>query len=431
MARGSVSRRTFLKRAVGVAVAGPYLVQASALGKAGLPAASERVTMACVGLGWQGPGNMNQFLQQGDVQMVAVCDLDAGHLEAAKNTVNKHYGNEACATYGDFREMFARDDIDAVMLALPDHWHAPIAIAAAKAGLDIYGEKPFSHRLAEGRAMVEAVKRYGRVWQTGSWQRSQEHFRRAAELVRNGRIGKVVRMEVGLPSGVYGRQDETFQDPPAGLDYDRWLGPAPWAPYCPARVHINWRWHLDYGGGQLMDWIGHHMDIGHWGLGNDDKIGPVTVKATGDFLTEGLWNVPTRYYATCEYPNDIEVILAGGYDQIRAGTKWIGTDGWVWVDRGGWDAHPASLKTEAIGPDEVQLFKSPGHWRNFVDCVKSRAKTLTPAEVAHRSASPGHLAYVSMYTGRKIRWDAAKEEIIGDAEASRLLTKAYRAPWAI
>ena len=368
---------------------------------------------------------------QGDVEMVAVCDVDAGHLEAAKNGVNKHYGNESCAAYGDFRELFARQDIDAVMLAVPDHWHAVLAIAAAKAGKDIYGEKPFSHTLREGRAMITALERYGRVWQTGSWQRSDGRFRQACEVVRNGRIGKIVRLEVGLPGGPFENRPAVFSDPPAGLDYNRWLGPARWSPYCALRLHGNWRHYLDYGGGHFMDWIGHHLDIGHWGLGDDDKIGPLTVEATGEFPSEGVWNSPQRYYVRCEYPNDLEVILAGGHQEIRGGTKWIGTDGWVWVNRGAWEAEPASLKDEPIGPNETHLFRSPGHWRNFVDCVKSRALTLTPAEVAHRSASPGHLAYVSMYTGRKIRWDAAKEDIVGDAEASRLLDYAHREPWTV
>ena len=427
------SRRRFLQGTAAVAAA-PYFVPASALGRAGRPAPSNRIVMGCIGVGWQGGSNMNAFLGQKDCQVVAICDTDRNHRDAAVRRVNGQYKNEDCAHHDDFRDLIARDDIDAVSLGLPDHWHAIPAIAAAESGKDVFGEKPLSHSLLEGRAMCDAIQRYGRIWQTGSWQRSISNFRFACELVRNGRVGKVTRVEVGLPSGHsdFGgtKGQEAPQAPPEHLDYDRWLGPAPYAPYCPARVHKNWRWVLDHGGGQLMDWIGHHMDIAHWGM-DWDMTGPIWVDGKGEFPTKGLWNSPTRYRIDARYPGDVEVVFAGGHSDIRGGTKWIGPDGWVWVNRGGIDAEPKSLLKEQFSPNEVHLFRSPGHQRNFLDCVKSRATSLTPCETAHRSASPGHLGQISMALGRKIHWDAQKEEIIGDETATRMLGYGMRAPWRI
>ena len=429
----SITRRMFLKNtaAAAVGVAGfPYFVPASALGKAGSVSPSNRIVVGCIGLGWQGPGNMNSFLGQDDCQVAAVCDVDKIHLDNAKNTVNKKYGNQDCATYDDFRELLARKDIDAVSLAIPDHWHSVISVESARNGKDIYGEKPLSHTLAEGRAMCNAVKRYERVWQTGSWQRSQEHFRRACEIVLNGRIGKVHTVQVGLPSGFYTRKDETLKNPPAELDYDRWLGPAPWAPYCEARVHVNWRWHLDYGGGQLMDWVGHHVDIAHWGMGCD-YTGPIEIEGHGEYARDGLWNAATKYRLNAKYANGIDMTIAGGHGDIRSGTKWIGPDGWVWVDRGGIEAEPKSLLQEKFAPSEIHLYRSPGHQREFLDCVKSRATTLTPCEVAHRSASVGHLGQIAMLLDRKLRFNPETEQIINDETATAMLSKSMRAPWRL
>ena len=433
--RGHISRRQFIARTAGTALGAiglPYIVPSSVLGRAGNVAPSNRITMGCIGVGWQGGSNLDSFIGEKDCQIIAVCDVDENHKQEAADRVNSHYGNKDCATYHDFRELLARADIDTVSLGLPDHWHAIPAIEAARSGKDIFGEKPLSHDLRQGRAMCDAVRRYGRIWQTGSWQRSQENFRRACEPVINGRIGKVTRVEVGLPAGHsdFGQTQgqEGIGPPPAELDYDLWLGPAPYEPYCPARVHKNWRWHLDYGGGQLMDWVGHHVDIAHWGLGFD-YTGPHEIEGTGEYPKDGLWNSPTRYRLTAKYPNDITMVIAGGHDDIRGGTKWIGADGWVWVDRGGLDAEPKKILDEKIGPNETHLYDSPGHWRNFLDCVKSRKTTITPCEVAHRSATPGHLGQITMLLGRKIRFNPATEEIIDDPTAASLLGGAMRSPW--
>jgi predicted dehydrogenase len=430
-------RREFLKT-LPVAVAGvagfPTIVKASALGREGAVPPSDKIVMAGIGFGMQGIPNMKAFLNKDEVRWSAVCDIDKNHLKEARDIVNQHYGNEDCATVHDFRELFARPGLDAVSIAVPDHWHAILSIAAVRAGLDVYGEKPFTHSLAEGRALCDAIRRYGRVWQTGSWQRSVDNFHRACELVRNGRIGKILRVEVGLPEGhhdfarTFGQW--TIEPPPRELDYDFWIGPAPYIPYCKARVHMNWRWNMDFGGGQLMDWIGHHLDIAHWGLGYD-STGPVEISGRAEYPSSGIYNSPLRYWVDAKYADGTPFVLAGGYDEIQSGTKWIGEYGWIWVDRGGFETQPAHLVNEIIGPNEIRLAKSRDHYQNFLDCVKSRALTIAPSETAHRSASVGHLGVIAIATGRIIKWDPAAETIIGDEEANRLLSRAYRKPWQI
>jgi len=432
--RGRITRRSFLRRTAGVAagtVAFPYFVPSSVLGKAGAVAAGNRIVMGVIGYGWQGGSNTEGFLQKPDVQYVAVCDVDSSHLNAAKTKIDNHYGNKDCAPYKDFRELLCRGDLDAVNIALPDHWHSIPAIMAVQAGLDIHGEKPFSHTLREGRAMCDAVNRRGRIWQTGSWQRSVGNFHRACEFVRNGRIGKVHRVEVGLGKGYSdyaGTKDkQTPGPPPPELDYGFWLGPAPWAPYCPARVHKNWRWHMDYGGGRIMDWVGHHVDIAHWGLGLD-HTGPVEIEGWGKYPTEGIWNAATEYEFTCKYASGVELVSASSF---AGGTTWYGDRGWVHVDRGRLDANPKSLLDEVIGPNEIRLYKSRDHLQNFLDCVKTRQQTVTPAEIAHRSASVGHLAVIAIRLGRKIRFEPETEKVLGDPAANSLLGKPMRSPWHI
>jgi predicted dehydrogenase len=455
-----LSRRRFLAL-TGMTLSAPALLPASALGRAGTTAPSERITLGVVGWGMQGPGNTDAFLREADCQVVAACDLDKKHLDDAVNRINKHYGNTDCKAYHDYREMMARADIDTVMLAVPDHWHALVAIEAATRKKDIYGEKPLARTIAEQQAMVKAVQKDQRIWQTGSWQRSQAPFRKAAEIVRNGLIGKVTRVEVGLPSGhhdfagtskalleklatVPGKPDNLAKvvpgtpgweaavtPPPPELDYPTWIGPSRIEPYIEARVHKNWRWNYNVGGGQLLDWIGHHCDIAHWGLDCDQSGGPSEIEGTGEFPpADAIWNTCTKYHITCQYPNDVIMTIAGGYSDIRSGAKWIGTDGWVWVDRNGYDASNVDWFRE-IPEDKykVKLYRSNNHQRNFLDCVKSRKPTITPVETAHHSAIPGHLGLISMLVGRKIRWDAANEIILDDAGASKLLSREYRSPW--
>jgi predicted dehydrogenase len=432
----TTSRRRFLA-AVGTAMAAPMIVPSSVLGQGGT-APSERITMGVVGWGMQGPGNTGAFMNYSDCQVVAACDLDKNHLQAAVDSVNNKYGNKDCKAYHDYREMMARKDIDSVMIAIPDNWHALVSMEAARNKKDIYGEKPLARTIAEQQAIVRSVQENKRIWQTGSWQRSTGNFHYACEIVRNGLIGKVTRVEVGLPSGHHDFAGTTkfrdITDPPAELDYETWIGPARMEPYIKARVHMNWRWNYNIGGGQLLDWIGHHCDIAHWGL-DFDNSGPSEIEGEGEFPPQdAIWNTCTKYRINLKYPNNIDMVIAGGHGDIRGGTKWIGTDGWVWVDRGGFDTSIAELKDRTRLPEEmrkVQLIKTGGHQRNFLDCVKSRKPTVTPAETAHHSAIPGHLGLISMIVGRKIRWDAEKEVILNDDAASKLLSRPYRAPYKL
>ena len=276
--------------------------------------------------------------------------------------------------------------------------------------------------------MCDAIHRYGRVWQTGSQQRSDGRFRFACELVRNGRIGKVHRVEVGLPTG-RGGGNTAPKSVPDTLDWDMWLGPAPQRPYQGFGPHFQWRWILDFSGGQLTDWCGHHVDIAHWGLGYD-RMGPIEIAGKGTYPTDGLYDVPTHYNFTCKYKTGVEINVTN--NQINPqGTKWIGDKGWVYVKRGRIDSEPKSLLREKIGAGEIRLYNSGGHKRNFVDCILSRKETICPAEVGFRSISVGLLGEIAMLTGRKIRFDPDKEEIIGDPGASALLGRSYREPWQL
>ncbi len=436
MSRIDQSRRRFLRNAAGVSaglVGFPYVVRSTALGADGAIAPSERITMGCIGVGSQGSGNMNGFLNKKTAQVVAVCDVDRRNRDRAKATVDKKYGNADCAAYSDFRELIARDDIDALSLAMPDHWHSIPVVTGARAGKDMYGEKPLARTIHEAKVMRDTVNRYNRIWQTGSWQRSVANFRHGAELVRNGRIGKVTRVEVGLPTGG-STGNPPVSEPPEGLDWDFWLGPALWRPfrkYSGRAPHWDWRWIMDFSGGQLTDWAGHHIDIAHWGLGLDDT-GPVEIEGKGVYPKDGIYDVPTEYKFTCKYADGLEMVVANDQQLPKGmGTVWYGEKGWVHVDRGRQATEPASLWNETIGPNEVQLYDSRDHQQNFLDCVKSRKKTITPIEVACRSISVGLLGEIAMLTGRKIKWDPKTERILDDPQASALLGRAYREPWVL
>ena len=425
--QGQITRRSFLKgtAAIGGAAIGlPAIVPSSVFGA---NAPSSRIVMGAIGVGSQGTGDMQGFLSKPEVQMVAICDIDKGHLDNAKKIVDDKYGNKDCTAYHDFRELIGRGDLDAVQLAVPDHWHAIPAIAAARAGLDIHGQKPLARSIREGRAMCDAVHRYGRVWQTGSQQRSDYKFRRACELVRNGRIGKILKVEVGLPTGG-GTDVKPIMPVPEGLDWNLWLGPAPYVPYRGVS-HWDWRWIMDYSGGQLTDWAGHHIDIAHWGMGWD-YTGPVEIEGKGNYPNEGLYNVATQYKFACTYA-DGTVMTVANNQQITQGAKWYGQTGWIHVNRGGLTASDEKILREEIGPNEIRLYESRDHKQNFLDCVKSRELTICPVEVGFRSISVGLLGEIAMLTGRKIKWDPENEKIIGDPEASALLGRSYREPWIL
>jgi predicted dehydrogenase len=437
----AMGRRRFIGMAgaAGAAIAMPDFIPATALGRAGNPPPSERIVVGIVGWGMIAPENTEGLMKLNDCQVVASCNIDKSHLQQSLDAINGFYGNKDCKPHHDYREMMARKDIDAVMIAVPDHWHELIAVEAAKQGKDIYGEKPLAKTIAEQQAIVKSVRAHGCIWQTGSWQRSRGgHFHKAAEIVRNGLIGKVTRVEVGLPSGHTdfardGSQNKVTQPPPE-LDYDTWIGPSKMVPYIPCQVHLNWRWNYNTGGGQLMDWVGHHLDIAHWGLGLDNS-GPYEVEGHGVFPPENaVWNTCTKYRVECQYPGGIHVTIAGGHNDIKKGTKWIGTDGWVWVDRGNGSfdsSEEAWNEMDELPYDSVKirLPRSTNHYRNFINCVKSRQPTIAPVEAAHHSTIPGHLGLISMLVGRKLRWDAQREEILGDNGATALMTRAYRRPY--
>jgi predicted dehydrogenase len=324
------------------------------------------------------------------------------------------------------------------MLAVPDHWHALAAVEAARQKKDIYGEKPLARTIAEQQAIVRAVQANHRIWQTGSWQRSVATFHKAAEIVRNGLIGKVTHVEVGLPDGQGGRPQDPADmlpsTPPAQLDYDTWIGPSKLMPYIRGRVHREWRWNYNTGGGQLLDWIGHHCDIAHWGC-DFDNSGPFEIEGEGEFPpVDAVWNTCTKYRIELKYPRDITMTIAGGHKDIKSGTKWIGKDGWVWVNRGAFEASNEDWRDYRELPEELRKVKLPmssNHQRNFLESIKSRQPTITPVETAHHSAIPGHLGLISMLVGRRLKWDAQKEIILGDTDASKLLTRSYRAPWKL
>ncbi|MHC4863235.1 MAG: Gfo/Idh/MocA family protein [Planctomycetota bacterium] len=427
-----VTRRTLLKTAAAT-VAVPYIVPSSVFGAGTQVAPSNRIVMGCIGTGGKGTGDMVAFLQKPQVQMVAVCDVDTKLRNRARDKVNEKYGNKDCAVYNDFRQIIARDDIDAVSIGTPDHWHAIPAIMAARAGKDIHCQKPLAHNIAEGRAICSAVKRYNIVWLTGSQQRSQAKFRRACELVRNGRIGKLHTVEVGLPT----RWQQTcppqpVQPVPPGFDYDLWLGPAPQAPYTEKRcMPLGWRWIYDYASGLITDWGAHHLDIAQWGMGTE-LTGPVEIQARDAlFGREGIWNTAYRYRVTCKYAEGYTLVVADT-DKLRQGIRFIGTEGWVHVRRGhNLDAHPKSILDSRIGPNEIRLYESNDHKGNFLDCIRTRAETAAPAEIGHRSVAIGHLGTIAMKVGCKLRWDPQKERFLNNNAANSLLTRSMRSPWRL
>ena len=432
-----INRRSFLKRSAALsagAVAFPMIVPASALGLDGSTAPSNRLAMGCIGVGSQGTGNMRGFLRKEELQVVAVADVDRKHRDNAQKMVNDSYGGQGCAGYNDFRELLARDDLDVISIAVPDHWHSLVAIAAADSGRDIYAEKPLALTIPEGRAMVEAVRRNKVVWQTGSWQRSRGQFLRACELVRNGRIGEVHTVRVGLPSGAP-CPPQPEMSIPEGFDYDFWLGPAPAEPYTEQRCHWNFRWILDYSGGQLTDWGAHHCDIANWGM-NTESTGPVEIQGTGIFPRDGLWDAATDYYIVYRYPKNVSTVAPNGFTMIVSnaipmGARFEGTDGWVHVDRGGLSTSPTELKGASISPGDVQLYKSNDHAQNFIDCVRSRKETVTPIEAAHHAIAIAHLGNISMRLGRKVRWNPGRERFVDDPVADRMLARSMRGSWHI
>jgi len=424
-----ISRRTFVKGLAASAV--PWVIPGSALGLNGAIAPSNRLTLGMIGLGSMGLRHVKGFLEEDGCRIIAVCDVDAERRKVAVDEINKRYENQDCADYNDFYEMIARDDLDTLCIAVPDHWHSITAIEGMHAGKDIYGEKPLALTVREGQAMVREVQRTGCVWQTGSWQRSTSHFRFACELVRNGRIGKLQKVEVGIGEGKP-IDPQPVMPIPDGFDYDRWLGPAPEAPYTKHRCHWDFRWILDYSGGQVTDWGAHHIDIAQWGMGTDDT-GPVEVEGQGDFPKDGLWDAAITYHFTCRYANGVILEVASN-KILKQGVRFIGDEGWVHVTRSEVQTGPKDLRREVFGPNEIHLPRPAGderqgHRVDFLHCVRTRGRTITPVEIGHRSVTIAHLGNIAMRTGRKIKWDPEREQIVGDSGAARMLERPMRAPW--
>jgi predicted dehydrogenase len=424
------TRRTFLQRAAAGAagvLAFPTIIPARVLGA---QAPSKKIQMAQIGCGGMGNGDLGSLMNAPEVRYVAVCDVDRAHREAACQRINKQNGNSDCKGYNDFRELLARGDLDAVSIAVPDHWHALCAVAALRAGCDVYGQKPLARSIREGQAICKAVRRYGRVWQTGSQQRSDERFWHGAELALNGRLGKISLVEVGLPSRSPDVRDVAPSAPPEELDWNLWLGPAPARPFykfTDRAPHGNWRWILDYSGGQLTDWSGHHIDIGLWGLGLD-HTGPVEISGVGEYNPGGIWDTPNNYDLHLKFASGVAFHISS---KLPMGTKWIGDQGALWVTRGQHLCSDPAVWNEKIGLGEKRLYRSRNHYRDFVECVLARRDPVAPVEAGHRAISCGLLGEIAMLTGRTLRWNPDRQDFIGDPAASALLGRSYREQWKL
>jgi predicted dehydrogenase len=423
-----VSRRRVLRYGAAWAAAMAVPWRAAAQRKT-LP--SGRITMGAIGLGGQGTHNLKSFLTFDDVQVLAVCEVDTNRRRAAQNLVDSAYGNKNCAAYNDFRDVLARDDIDTVLIATPDHWHAILAIEAAKAGKDIYCEKPISLTVAEGRAVAETMKCYGTVYQSGTQRRSIASFRFGVDIARSGMLGRLQTLHCYYDHGPT-CPPQRAEPIPEGFDYDRWLGPAPFEPYTPLRCHVNFRWIYDYSGGQLTDLGAHFTDLAQWAHG-DELAGPTHFEGRAEFPRDGLYNTPVRFEVVATYPDGVKIVMHDETEPGRGprGNKFVGTDGWVSVDDTGKvtassDAILRQLRTAPQGYEYME-----GHHRDFLTCVQTRARTIAPPEVAHRSTTTCHVANICLRLGRPLTWDPATERFVNDPTADGMLARAMRSPWRL
>jgi predicted dehydrogenase len=427
------NRRNFLRNTLATGagmIMLPTIIPASALGKDGHVAASERIVMGFIGVGAQGTGNMKNLLRNPEVQVISVCDVDKKNRDRAKGIVGVAYDSKDCTDHLDYREFLAKEKLDAVGIALPDHWHGIIYSAVANEGLDVYAEKPLCRTIDDGIKIVEAVEKNDIVWQTGSMQRSDGRFHRAVQLVRNGIIGDVKYVEVGLPNGSRDKMAPPSTDIPEGLDWDMWVGPAPEVPFRGV-YHWNWRWIMDYSGGQLTDWAGHHIDIALWGT-DLEHTGPVEIEGKGNYPRKGIYNTPVEYDIMNTFENGLKMRVANS-NKLKhgGGATFFGTEGWINVDRGKLVASDPKLLDAVIPENGYMPYRSRNHFVNFTECVKSREVPIVPAQTGLRAISVALLGEISMLTERKIKWDPEKMEILGDENASRLLKRPYRKPWKI
>jgi predicted dehydrogenase len=441
--KSATSRRRFLKQGVAAAatVGFPHIIPGSALGLDGATAPSNRIAVGFIGMGKMARGHLGSFRQDRGVQVVGICDVEQGRREEQAHLTNDYYKKRdsaagqgtaqgTCSTHVDFRELCARPDVDGVIIATPNHWHALNAVEAAKNGKDIYLEKPLARTIGEGQAIVRAVRRYGRILQVGSMQRSDTTFHHACELVRNGRIGKVhtVNVNVGGPPEA---SDSLPEEPiPEGLDWDRWLGPAPWRPFssvlCPPTTWdgwARWRYYRDYAGGKMTDFGAHHFDIAQWGLGMD-HTGPVEVIPPREGGEERLVYI---------YANGIRMYHGGAGGSGRgAAVEWIGDEGIVRVNRGQYlETVPDSVKLDIIGPSEDRLYRSRNHKDNWLKGIRTRKPCICTSEIGHHTANVCHIGNIAYWLKRPLKWDPDGEFFVDDPEANRLLNRPMREPWAL
>ena len=418
----SASRRDFLEQA-GLGAAGLALLPDLAFPAERSPL--EQIRIGHIGVGNQGRANLKHHIKN----TVAVCEVDSKRLAEAKAQVEKATGKK-CAAYSDYRKLLADKNVDAVVVTTPDHWHALITIDACAAGKDVYCEKPLSLTVSEGRAMVNAARRYKRIVQTGSQQRSDDKFRKGCELVRNGMIGKVHTVKVGLPGPNFKGPAVPDSIPPAELDYEFWLGPAPKRPYNEKHVHYLFRFFWDYSGGQMTNFGAHHLDIAQWGLGMDDS-GPVSIEAKARFNEKKWFETPEWCEVTYLYANGTKMICTLGEKGGSGGTTFEGEKGTIHVNRGKLEAKPADLLKAKLDEKAIRLYVSKSHHGNWLDCIRSRKLPICDVEIGHRSATVCHLGNIAVRTGKKITWDPAKEVIVNDSETAGMLARPYRAPWKL
>lgn len=421
----SFSRRQFLKST------GPLILSSAILGRAGAVSPNGKIRLACIGVGGQGTSNLRAFLADERVEVVALADVDAQHLARAAALAKL----PASACYTDFRELLVRKDIDAVMNATPDHWHAHVAIAAANAGKDLFSEKPLGASIVEGRAICRAVEANKRVLQCGTWRRSGMKVRMACELVRNGYLGDLQEIQVGVPGAFAIRGGftglEAPEPVPAHLDYTLWLGPALDRPYTAARCHFNFRWIDEYAPGYITDWGAHFVDVAQWGAGMDDTT-PVEVTATEvKRRDKGLYNAPEQFRLEYRYANGLKLSMFSTTDKAAYGTKFIGSKGWIFSESEVLKASSTDLLRIKLKPTDTPLYVSKHHHRNFIDCVLSRGPTAAPAEAAQRAATICHMGGIAANLGGTLKFDPKTEKFSGNEAANALLTRPMRDPWQI
>ncbi len=400
----------------------------------GADAPSKRINVGFVGVGLMGGFNLDSVLGLSDagVYVRAVCDVDRERALAAQRKVEAKQQETGCLVTGDFREITRHPDLDAVVVSTPDHWHALVGIDAIRHGKDVYIEKPLTLTIAEGQALVAAMKKHGRIGQTGTHQRSGGYFHRTVELVRNGRLGKISGIDITIPGNNRFCPGTWREEPvPAGFDYEMWLGPAPWAPFTAQRTHYQFRFILDYALGQTTNWGSHYVDIAQWALGMDDS-GPVSVEGYGDFPSSGLFTVPSQVYFACRYANGVEMRVRSRDEQRGDGViRFHGERGWLEVSRRGVIAENRALLKEKIGPEEIQIPRSRHHWRNFFECIRTRQNPIADLSIGHRTTTICNLGMIAMQRRRLLEWDPAKETFVNDPLANRMRGRAMRGPWSL